>query len=368
MKPPGRLGGRCLQALRVGASVNARSTSCRWWWAWLVSLGCAALWAPAMAQRQTQTQTQAETQTGSHDDRGSAIDIGRPVRRIVSLLPSLTESVCALGGCDRLVGTDRYSNWPASVLALPKLGGLDDAQVERIVALRPDVVLVSTSARLTDRLESLGIEVLALETRNRVDVKRGLFVIATLLGTPAAADRVWSQIERETNAAADRVPPALRGRTVYFEVDAAPYAAGPESFIGETIARLGLVDALPAALGPFPKLNPEYVVRLQPDIVMATRLGLAQMPQRPGWSALQALHDHRACGFGTAAFELLIRPGPRMGEAARVMADCLVSLAATFPNAAGPAAQPTADSAVRPAAGGVVSPEVIPGFKSGVKP
>lgn len=384
MKLRGRPGGPRLHAGQAAAPVQAGSTARRRRWARLVGFGLGAMWTCGLALAQTLVPTPAQTQTpalastptptptGLHDGRDSVVDIGQPVRRIVSLLPSLTESVCALGACDRLVGTDRYSNWPASVLALPKLGGLDDAQIERIVALRPDVVLVSTSARLTDRLKALGVEVLALETRNRAEVKRGLSVIATLLGTPAAADRVWSQIEQETKTAADRVPPALRGRTVYFEIDAAPYAAGPESFIGETIARLGLVDALPATLGPFPKLNPEYVVRLQPDILMATRLGLAQMPQRPGWSALRALRDHRACGFDTAAFELLIRPGPRMGEAAGVIADCLVGLAQTFPVAAGPTTRPSADLAVQPAAGAVVpsadTPDVASGLASGHKP
>jgi len=262
------------------------------------------------------------------DDRGATLTPAAPPQRIVSLLPSLTESVCALGACARLVGTDRFSNWPASVLALPKLGGLEDAQIERIVALRPDLVLLSTSARVTDRLEALGVKVLVLESRNHADVKRSLATLAQLLGTPAEAERVWSAIERDVRAAASRVPPALRGQRVYFEVDATPYAAGPASFIGETLARLGLANAVPAELGPFPKLNPEYVVRLQPDIVMAAQQNVAEMPERPGWSALRALNDKRSCGFTSERYELLIRPGPRMGEAASVIADCLVRIAA----------------------------------------
>ena len=92
------------------------------------------------------------------DDRGVAVKLDRSPQRIVSLLPSLTETICALGACDRLVGTDRFSNWPDSVTKLPKLGGIEDAQIERIVVLKPEVVLAWTSARVTDRLESLGIK------------------------------------------------------------------------------------------------------------------------------------------------------------------------------------------------------------------
>ena len=270
----------------------------------------------------------AHAQITLRDDRGATLNLTAPPQRIVSLLPSLTESVCALGACTRLVGTDRFSNWPASVLALPKLGGIDDAQIERIVALRPDVVLLSTSARVTDRLEALGLKVLVLESRNHADVKRSLTTLAQLLGTPAEADRVGSTIERDTRVAVERVPASLRGQRVYFEVDATPYAAGPGSFIGETLARLGLANAVPAELGPFPKLNPEYVVRLQPELVMAVHTSLVDMPKRPGWGALRALQNGRSCGFASERYELLIRPGPRMGEAAGVIADCLVEIAA----------------------------------------
>ncbi|HVT10046.1 MAG TPA: helical backbone metal receptor [Polyangia bacterium] len=249
-----------------------------------------------------------------------------PPRRIVTLLPSLTESVCALGACDRLVGTDRFSNWPSSVQALPKLGGLEDAQIERIVALKPDVVLASVSARVMDRLESLGVRVIALESRNRADVKRTLFALGQLLGTPGKAEQVWAAVERDSRAAAARVPAAQRGQRVYFEIDAAPYAAGPSSFIGETLRGMGLDNAVPAELGAFPKLNPEFVVRAQPDILMAAQASLAEMPRRPGWSALRALADKRTCGFPNSTYEIIVRPGPRMGEAAAALADCLARL------------------------------------------
>jgi iron complex transport system substrate-binding protein len=124
------------------------------------------------------------------------------------------------------------------------------------------------------------------------------------------------------------VPPSLRGLKVYFEVAPDPYAAGAASFIGETLTRLGMGNAVPRELGPFPKLNPEFVVRAQPDVVMASDRALRSMAGRPGWQALRALPG-RACGFDTAHYELLIRPGPRMGEAARVLADCLARLERT---------------------------------------
>jgi iron complex transport system substrate-binding protein len=268
----------------------------------------------------------ARAQISLRDDRDVTVTLAAAPQRIVSLLPSLTESVCALGGCGRLVGTDRFSNWPPEVNALPKLGGLDDAQIERIVALAPDLVLLSPSARLADRLEALGLKTLVLESRNHADVKRTLTLLAQALGRPAAAVQAWARIDTALRAAAARVPPRLRGKRVYFEVDTTPYAAGADSFIGQTLARIGLIDAISDALGPFPKLNPEYVLRLQPDIVMAAQPALADMRRRPGWQALQALGNGMTCGFTAARYELIVRPGPRLGEAADALADCLAGL------------------------------------------
>lgn len=271
----------------------------------------------------------AQAEIRLRDDRGATLRLAAPPQRIVSLLPSLTESLCVLGACERLIGTDRYSNWPARVLALPKLGGLEDPQLERIVALRPDVVVLAPSDRLVERLDALGVPMLVVDAKTHADVARSLALLASLIGTPAAAAPLQARLQSELAAAAARVPASLRGQRVYFEIDASPYGAGPGSFIGETLARLGLRNALPPELGPFPKLNPELVVRLQPELVMAEQHLLEAMPQRPGWGALRALQGGRVCGFPTARYELLIRPGPRLGEAAGLLADCLQGLGAT---------------------------------------
>ncbi|HEY6134674.1 MAG TPA: helical backbone metal receptor [Rubrivivax sp.] len=270
----------------------------------------------------------AWAQIGVRDDRGVEHRFDAPPQRVVSLLPSLTESVCAVGACTRLVGTDRYSNWPLQVRALPKLGGLDDALVESIVALKPDVVLAASSTRAIARLQALGLKVLAFDSDRHDQVRTSLLALGRLFGDDAAAQRAWAAVEADMERAVARVPLALRGRTVYFEADAAPYAAGAASFVGETLARLRLVNIAPVAMGPFPPLNPEAVVRAQPQVVMAAQRNLASMPQRPGWGGLLALKQGQVCAFDAERYELLIRPGPRMGAAALVMADCLAALPA----------------------------------------
>ncbi|MCV2354650.1 helical backbone metal receptor [Paucibacter sp. B2R-40] len=261
------------------------------------------------------------------DDAGHTLQLSEPPRRIITLLPSLTETVCALGACDRLVGVDRYSNYPESVNKLPKLGGLDDTQIETVVALRPDVVIVAPSSRVQDRLASLGLKVLVLETRSQEDVRRVLGKIGELLAV-AEPQKVWLNIDAAITQAAASVPPEIKGMSVYYEVDSAPFAAGESSFIGETLTRLGLKNIVGKELGPFPKLNPEFIVRADPQIIMVAQRSAVNLPSRPGWAGIRALREQRLCVFPKEESEVMGRPGPRMGEAAGWMARCLRRLAA----------------------------------------
>jgi iron complex transport system substrate-binding protein len=256
------------------------------------------------------------------DDRGVTVTLPQAPRRIVTLLPSLTEVVCALGRCDRLVGVDRYSDFPAPVRALPQLGGGLDPSIEGVVALRPDVVLMATSSRAVQRLESLGLKVVALEPHNAGDVQRVIARIGEVLDVPDAM-HLWREIDAGVDAAAASIPVAARNARVYFEVGRGPYAAGEASFIGETLARLGVKNIVPRSEGPFPKINPEFVVRADPDLIMISQNSAPQLEQRPGWASLRALREGRLCVFSPAESAVLVRPGPRMAQAARLMAQCV---------------------------------------------
>lgn len=291
------------------SSVQVLSVPRRWAW-WLCL--CVLAWlSPAAHALQIV------------DDRGVQVTIRQSPARIVSILPSLTEMVCQLGQCQRLVGVDRYSNFPQSVRSLPRVGGGLDPSVEAIVALRPDIVLLATSSPVAARLESLGLVVLALEPKRYADVHRVLEQVARVLGVPGA-QQLWQQIEAGVDAAARSLPPAVRGKRIYFEVNGAPYAAGTASFIGETLQRLGMRNIVPAELGPFPKINPEFVVRADPDLIMVGDATFAGMAQRPGWAAMRAIAQHRVCVFDPAESDIMVRAGPRIAEAAQAMARCIV--------------------------------------------
>lgn len=280
---------------------------------WLCGLALSALAGAAHALQVT-------------DDRGVLVTFDKTPQRIVSLLPSLTETVCELGQCQRLVGVDRYSNFPQSVRGLPQVGGGLDPNVEAIVALRPDVVLMATSSRAAERLRSLGLKVVSLEPKTHADVQRVMLKLGQVLGV-TDAQKIWRAIDAGVSAAAQSLPASVRATRVYFEVNQGPYGAGESSFIGETLTRLGVKNILPAKLGPFPKLNPEYIVRANPDLIMIGQRSVDGMAQRPGWYSIRALREQRVCLFPSEQSDMLVRPGPRMAEGARLMAQCLMDKA-----------------------------------------
>jgi iron complex transport system substrate-binding protein len=260
------------------------------------------------------------------DDAGNTVTLARPAERVVTLVPSLTETVCALQACERLVGVDRHSDWPAAVKTLPQLGGLEDTQIERLVALNPDLVLVARSSRALQRLRVLGLPVLALEPQNAADTARVIATVAAALGRSEAGAQLQQRLQQRVAAAAARVPVGWRGRALYVEVASTPYAAGEASFVGETIRALGLGNIVPASMGPFPQLNPEFVLRAQPALLVLPRRVADELPRRPGWARLQAVAAGRICSLAADPWNALVRPGPRAADAAEALVDCLLRL------------------------------------------
>ena len=245
-------------------------------------------------------------------------------QRIVSLLPSLTETVCELGQCDKLVGVDRYSNWPDAVKKLPQVGGGIDPNIEAVVALKPDLVLMAQSSRAAERLRGLGLKVLTLEPKTHEEVQTVIQQVAQALGLPAAhAQQVWQNIDAGMQAAARTLPANAQAIRVYFEVNRAPYAASESSFIGQTLTRLGVGNIVPAALGVFPKLNPEFVVRANPDLIMVGTRNVQGLSERPGWQRLRAVQEQRICVFTSEEEDSIVRAGPRMAHGAALLAQCI---------------------------------------------
>ncbi|WP_448677124.1 ABC transporter substrate-binding protein [Delftia acidovorans] len=292
----------------------------------IAALACAggAVAQKAVDANQGSTGASTGTPYTVTDMRGRQVRLERVPQRIVSLLPSLTESLCALDACERIVGVDEFSNHPARVAALPKLGHTFAPLVEATVRLRPDVVLMAYSAPVIAQLERFGIPVLALDANDMAQLEQVLHKLDQLLQVQRAnalLARMQAEVDQQAKALAAQAP---AGQKVYFEVDATPYAAGPDSFIGQLLQRLGARNVLPQNLGPFPRITPEYVLRQQPELIIHTpQTPSASFATRPGWSRMPAVRSGRICALDLVETDVVSRPGPRLGEAARALARCL---------------------------------------------
>lgn len=313
-------------ALRRAVSRGTAAALC-----WAFSI-CGVTHGAGVTQVPRVTQSVGVTQSAGvtlRDDLQRDVTLAQPPRRLVTMLPSLTETVCALDACERLVGTDRFSNWPARVNALPKAGDLNDAQVEMIVSLKPDLVLLSRSQIITGRLADLGVASFVLETRTYADIARTVRMVGEILGLPERAVRLNQTIADAVREVARQATQRnhASGPSVYFEVDGGPWAAGSASFIGELLNLLGTRNIVTPDLGPFPKLNPEYVVRSDPQVIFTTTAAAAHLQERPGWQRIRAVREHRVCTFPPAVSDTIVRPGPRVAEGMRAIAECLERVA-----------------------------------------
>jgi iron complex transport system substrate-binding protein len=254
------------------------------------------------------------------DDLKRTVVLAAEPRRIVALLPSHTETLFALGVGDRVVGVDDFSDYPEAATHLPKLGGLYDARLESLLSLEPDLVLMSEASRSIQPLERAGATVWAGSASTFDDVFRVIEAIGRLVGRAARARAMTAAIRDQIDGverAAHRGPPP----TVYFELDATPYAAGAPSFIGGLIARAGGINIVPSELGEFPKLNPEWIIARDPDVILGA--SREELLGRPGWAALSAIRNHRTYSLSEEERRTIVRPGPRLGEGLRSLAALL---------------------------------------------
>jgi cobalamin transport system substrate-binding protein len=254
------------------------------------------------------------------DDLGRAVEVRSEPRRIATLLPSHTETVFALGLGSRVVGVDEFSDYPAEVTKLPRLGGMYDARLESVLDVTPDLVLASEASPATTTMERVGLTVWAGSARRLDDVYRVMFVVGKLVGRPKEAATLADGVRGAVDAEALRLQGLPRTR-VYYELDPTPYAVGPESFIGELLTKAGGVNVVPAGIGEFPKVSPEVIAAADPEVVLGE--DYETVARRPGWERTAAVKNHRVFSLTPAERAIVVRPGPRLAEGLRVLSKLL---------------------------------------------
>ena len=247
------------------------------------------------------------------DDLGRTVTIGSEPKRLISVLPSDTETLCALGVCERLVGVDDSSDYPLQVTKLPKVGGLYSPNLERMVALKPDLVIVSKYGKLVEPLTAAGLTVVAVNPESYDDVFSKTLTLGRLLNREAQAQALVAGMRRDIAATAARTRQAKSRPSTYYEIDPTPYSVGPGSFIGTLLSKAGAANIIPASLGDFPKISPELVVQQNPQLILGVDLDTARA--RPGWNSLAAVKSGRVMRLPAELDTLLGRPGPRLPQA-----------------------------------------------------
>lgn len=252
------------------------------------------------------------------DDLGREVTLSAAPERIVSMAPSHTEATCALAACDLLVGVDTWSNWPASVSQLPRLGDAFAPDMESLVALQPDLVLVDEYSGMHEPLTELGMTVYAGTPQTLAETFEYFELLGRMLDRETEATNLVGRLQGELDGVA-AILEGVEGPTVFLELDPTPYSAGPNSYMGELLTLAGGVNVLDESLGDFPQVDPEYVVAADPDVILLTDapfgVTAADVAARPGWSNLSAVRHGRVVELGTVLVDMLSRAGPRLGQA-----------------------------------------------------
>ena len=258
------------------------------------------------------------------DDFGDTLRVpARSPRRVVSLNPTTTEIVFAIGAGARLVGRSQWDSWPDSAHLVPSLGPAVRPNVESVLAVHPDLVLLYASADdqpAAARLRQAGIAVAALRTDRIEDFRRTTRDIGGLLGDSARAAAVVDSVQ----ATLDRVRAATRDLarpSVFMETwDHPVIAIGGGSFLSQLIEIAGGRNVYADVAAPSPTVSLEDVVRRDPDIVLASPVGRARLLADPRWQAVRAVREGRVLAFDTT---VVGRPSVVMGQAAVAIARLL---------------------------------------------
>jgi len=259
------------------------------------------------------------------DETGRSIRIPQPVRRIVSLAPSLTETIYALGLQDRLVGDTDYCDYPADAQKKTKVGGGINPSLEEIAALHPDLVLVTKAFNRLETvhaLEKLGIVSYATDPHTVDEIITSSEKLADVLGVHESGADLAEELQQRL-AALQRKLGSLQTKTVLFVVWTQPLiSVGQNTFIADAIRRAGATSIVNAEQD-WPKVSLEEVARLQPEFLVfaaghseAVPLEVEHLASLPGWQLLDAVMKRRYAIMSDA----VNRPAPRIVAAVEELA------------------------------------------------
>ena len=263
------------------------------------------------------------------DGLGREVKLAGPAKRIVSLAPSNTEILYALGAGPEVVGRDDFSDYPAAVKSVASIGGSNGKyNLEAITALKPDLILASelNTPDQVKAFEQLNLTVYYL--KNPTDLN-GLYTnlqtVAELTGEESEATTLVQSLKQRVDAVTSKLAGVTSKPKVYYELDATdptkPYTAGPGTFVNNLITLAGGQNVGSILKDQYAIISPEVLITQNPDIIIlgdsAYGITAASVGQRPGWSAIAAVKNNQVFPFDD---NLVSRPGPRLVDGLEALA------------------------------------------------
>ena len=265
------------------------------------------------------------------DGLGREVKLNGPAQRIISMAPSNTEILFAIGAGNQVVGRDALSDFPEEAKKLPDIGSTFDAlNTEQIVALKPDLVLAAeiNTPEQVKQLEDLGLTVYYLKNPLTLEeMYANLEIVAKLTGHEKEAATLIDSLKKRVAAVDEKIAPISSRPNVFYELDATdpakPYTAGKGTFITQLIERAGGHN-IAADIDGYPQMSLEQVVAADPAFIILgdARYGVSpeSIAQRPGWENLNAVKNGQVVPFND---DLVSRPGPRLVDALEELAKLL---------------------------------------------
>ncbi len=272
----------------------------------------------------------ATAEIQSTDMLGRSHAFSAPAQRVVALSAAECEILFAVGAGESLVGRGEYCDYPETALAAPMLGSGGETNIEEILALTPDLVLMSSMAQpreQVDAVEKAGVPVFVTAATDISGVYTAIAGIGQTVGRNAEAEALVAEMKATFESLRAKVPASDAPKTVYFEVSPLEYGlwtAGKDTFMNELAQMLGLKNVFEDVNG-WAEISQEQVIARNPDLIVTVTMYFGEGPKpdeeilsRAGWEGITAV---KAGKILTADSNAMTRPGPRLTEAAQSLYD-----------------------------------------------
>lgn len=270
--------------------------------------------------------TEAPEPVSVVDDAGRTVEVVKNPQRLISLAPSNTEILFALGLGDKVVGVTDFCDYPEEAQAIEQVGTYFEPNIEIIFSLSPDLVLAITSLpEVIAKLEELGVPALILDPSDLEGILADIQLVGQATGAETEAEALVSELRERIAVVTERAGEAKESVRVFCEIDATdpskPWASGPGSFMDAMIRLSGGTNVAAGADSPWPQLSAEEIIAKDPEIIILadSKYGVTaeSVGERPGWGVITAVKEGAIYDIDD---DLISRPGPRIVDGLETVA------------------------------------------------